>query len=169
MKKRYWLLTLTAGSVILLLMWGIAITKACVTGNPDFEKNTGFCLGNSRKDEKQRLIKEAERKKEEKAALQAERLAKESALEAKRKEEREGLARGMIYTCESLLKEHLRDPDSYQRIDASAGRARTNPNTIYTIIKYRSKNGFGGYGDAAAGCEGDATTKMVHLVKNLDI
>ena len=43
---------------------------------------------------------------------------------------------------EKLVKNNLNDPDSYEHIET---RYNDNVDHIYVVMKYRAKNGFGGY------------------------
>lgn len=47
-------------------------------------------------------------------------------------------------TAESLIKKNLRDPDSYQLIEITPETGRV------VTVRYRAKNGFGGYNVCAA-------------------
>jgi len=61
-------------------------------------------------------------------------------------------------TAESLIKKNLRDPDSYQLIEITP---KTGKNLT---IRYRAKNGFGGYNVCTAIVECDDTT--MRLIAN---
>ena len=56
--------------------------------------------------------------------------------------------------CKSLIKQQLRDPDSYQfkavKITGNSGQYNEYGEAL---ISFRSKNGFGGYVDGVATCE----------------
>ena len=52
------------------------------------------------------------------------------------------------YTFESLIKKNLRDPDCYEFISCTPSGESGNEKLF--IIKYRAKNGFGGYNVCAA-------------------
>lgn len=61
-------------------------------------------------------------------------------------------------TAESLIKKNLRDPDSYQLIEIT-------PKTGKVItVKYRARNGFGGYNVCTAVVECDEST--MRLIAN---
>jgi len=61
-------------------------------------------------------------------------------------------------TAESLIKKTLRDPDSYQLIEIT-------PKTGKVItVRYRAKNGFGGYNVCTALVECDENT--MRLISN---
>ncbi|MCP9775995.1 hypothetical protein [Cyanobium sp. WAJ14-Wanaka] len=55
-------------------------------------------------------------------------------------------------SCERILKERLKDPDSYRQISdfAVAKDTGTEKNVVW---RFRAKNGFGGYGVSAAICK----------------
>jgi len=56
------------------------------------------------------------------------------------------------FTCDRVLKEQLKDPDSYRRSGDFIITKSTD--TTKTIIwKFRAKNGFGGYNVSAAACD----------------
>ena len=56
------------------------------------------------------------------------------------------------FTCDRVLKEQLKDPDSYRRSGDFIITKSTD--TTKTIIwKFRAKNGFGGYNVSAATCD----------------
>ena len=61
-------------------------------------------------------------------------------------------------TAESLIKKNLRDPDSYQLIEITPETGRT------VTVKYRAKNGFGGYNVCEAVVSCDEST--MHLISN---
>lgn len=61
-------------------------------------------------------------------------------------------------TAESLIKKNLRDPDSYQLIEITPETGKL------VTVKYRAKNGFGGYNVCRALVECDETT--MHLIAN---
>ena len=61
-------------------------------------------------------------------------------------------------TAESLIKKNLRDPDSYQLIEIVPETGRT------VTVRYRAKNGFGGYNVCAAVVSCDETT--MRLISN---
>jgi hypothetical protein len=42
------------GPIMLALAFGAQVSQTCVPGNPDYEKGSGFCSGNGRKDEERR-------------------------------------------------------------------------------------------------------------------
>jgi hypothetical protein len=72
-----------AGTFLVLLAWGMAIDKKCVAGDSDYEKGTGFCGGNGRKDVERR---KAEAKKQE-AMEKEKRIRERQAIEAEKKQE----------------------------------------------------------------------------------
>ncbi len=55
-------------------------------------------------------------------------------------------------TAENLIKKNLRDPDSYQLIEVTPETGRT------VTVRYRAKNGFGGYNVCTAVVSCDETT-----------
>ncbi len=55
-------------------------------------------------------------------------------------------------TFEKLIKKNLRDPDSFQLIEVTPETGRT------VTVKYRAKNGFGGYNLCTAVVSCDETT-----------
>lgn len=55
-------------------------------------------------------------------------------------------------TAESLIKKNLRDPDSYQLIEVTPQKGKT------VTVRYRAKNGFGGYNVSEAIVTCDETT-----------
>ncbi len=55
-------------------------------------------------------------------------------------------------TFEKLIKKNLRDPDSFQLIEVTPETGRT------VTVKYRAKNGFGGYNVCTAVVSCDETT-----------
>lgn len=70
---------------------------------------------------------------------------------AKQRERDAGMARA---GAETVLKQTLRDPGSYEEIHHSVIPHKTKPNVLGVYLKYRAKNGFGGYevADAAFLC-----------------
>lgn len=61
-------------------------------------------------------------------------------------------------TFKELIKKHLRDPDSYEYISTTpAGDLDYGDGKMFTI-KYRAKNGFGGYNVNEALVSCDSTT-----------
>ena len=52
--------------------------------------------------------------------------------------------------CADQIKSLLRDPDSYQYISATV--SSTNGEYGSGTVRFRSKNGFGGYADGSASC-----------------
>ena len=55
--------------------------------------------------------------------------------------------------CESLIKQQLRDPDSYRFESASVVKTSGTYNQYgEALVKFRSKNGFGGYTSGMATC-----------------
>ncbi len=61
-------------------------------------------------------------------------------------------------TAESLIKKNLRDPDSYQLIEIIPETGKV------VTVRYRAKNGFGGYNVCAAVVECDE--KTMRLISN---
>ena len=61
-------------------------------------------------------------------------------------------------TAESLIKKNLRDPDSYQLIEIVPETGKV------VTVRYRSKNGFGGYNVCTAVVSCDE--KSMHLISN---
>ncbi len=59
----------------------------------------------------------------------------------------------------TLIKEHLRDPDSYEFIDMREEASSTQGEKLF-VVTYRAKNGFGGYnvGEAVLSCDKDNLT-----------
>lgn len=132
-----------------LFFWGISIEKNCVTGNPDFEKGTGFCWGNGRKDiaeQKKREALEIAKQKEEEKLERRQRKEEEQ----NKKNKQDFLA--MTYICEAFTKEALREPSSYERIESTFYGSTKNSSKRGVVIKYRARNGFGGMNIASAGC-----------------
>ena len=66
-------------------------------------------------------------------------------------------------TFESLIKKQLRDPDSYEFISSEPLGSEMDGGHFFTI-KYRAKNGFGGYAIGTAIVSCDSTTMT--LVSN---
>lgn len=64
------------------------------------------------------------------------------------------------YSCEDNIKEKLRDPSSYTR-DTDFLTTDDTGSKKGISWKFSSKNGFGGYNDAAAICLVSKTTKSV--------
>ncbi len=61
-------------------------------------------------------------------------------------------------TAESLIKKRLRDPDSYQLIEITPETGKV------VTVRYRAKNGFGGYNVCTAVVSCDENT--MHLISN---
>jgi hypothetical protein len=61
-------------------------------------------------------------------------------------------------TAESLIKKNLRDPDSYQLIEITPKTGKV------VTVRYRAKNGFGGYNVCTAVVECDEGT--MRLISN---
>lgn len=61
-------------------------------------------------------------------------------------------------TAESLIKKNLRDPDSYQLIEITPETGKV------VTVKYRAKNGFGGYNVCIAVVECDEN--KMRLISN---
>ncbi len=61
-------------------------------------------------------------------------------------------------TAESLIKKNLRDPDSYQLIEITPETGKV------VTVRYRAKNGFGGYNVCTAVVSCDE--KTMHLISN---
>ena len=61
-------------------------------------------------------------------------------------------------TAESLIKKNLRDPDSYQLIEITPETGKV------VAVKYRAKNGFGGYNVCTAIVECDE--EKMRLIAN---
>lgn len=68
-------------------------------------------------------------------------------------------------TFEKLIKNQLRDPDSYEFVSIRPN-GEESKNGRYFIIEYRAKNGFNGYNMCKAGIFCDST-KMT-LIANTD-
>lgn len=66
-------------------------------------------------------------------------------------------------TCEVLLKEQLRNPDSYR--SASIQMIPADPNksgvVVSTVVQFRAENGFGGMSPGTAICGHDANGRPV--------
>ena len=135
--------------LIVIIIWGTAINKVCVAGNPDYEKGTGFCFANGRKDI-------ALRKKREKLAkikeVAEDKKQKGEEAEEKRIEEDKKTYKAIKYICEEKIKSRLREPNSYEEIDTTSYGSRAGSKKKGVIIKYRARNGFGGMNIASAGC-----------------
>jgi hypothetical protein len=144
------------GFLTFLLIWGMTIDKVCVKGNPDYEKGTGFCVGNGRKDielrEKEERIAAIKRQKEEAIAAQAEKVRRHADEIAEKQKGEEGTFRAIRYICEQTIKSRLREPQSYEKISSSFYGSPAGGNKKGVIIEYRAKNGFGGMNVASAGC-----------------
>lgn len=100
-------------------------------------------------------VKKEEAKREEQRRAADLRAKKEA---ARKDEERKFLdwAKGVnpLIGCKTELKSQLRDPGSYQDDWAQpAPIVEKSKMTVSYIWSFRSKNGFGGYTDAAAACE----------------
>lgn len=67
-------------------------------------------------------------------------------------------------TFGSLIKDQLRDPDSYEYISAEPYSNEYMNDGHYFTIKYRAKNGFGGYNICTAIVSCDSTT--MRLISN---
>ncbi len=63
--------------------------------------------------------------------------------------------------CEDALKKLLRDPDSLQKADYRVTEA--SPSRWVMDMSFRSKNGFGGYGQGTATCSFDGKTYLVEM------
>ena len=63
---------------------------------------------------------------------------------------------GIRATAESLIKKNLRDPDSYQLIEITPETGRI------VTVRYRAKNGFGGYNvcSAVVSCDDKTMTLL---------
>lgn len=61
--------------------------------------------------------------------------------------------------AEDLIKQRLKDPDSYQFIDMNEMQTSKQGEKLF-IVKYRAKNGFGGYNicQAMFSCDKDELT-----------
>lgn len=66
------------------------------------------------------------------------------------------------YTFERLIKKQLRDPDSYEFISCTPSGESGNEKMF--IIKYRAKNGFGGYNvcQALVSCDDERMTLIAN-------
>jgi hypothetical protein len=145
-----------AGTFLVLLAWGMAIDKKCVAGDSDYEKGTGFCGGNGRKDVERRKAEakkqeamEKEKRIRERQAIEAEK--KQEALVARTKENEKTL-REIGYICEASIRKNLRDPGSYERIESTSYGLPTGEGKKGVVIKYRARNGFGGMNVEQAAC-----------------
>ena len=55
--------------------------------------------------------------------------------------------------CERLIKQQLRDPDSYQFVGATViSNSGSHDQYGEALVSFRSKNGFGGYTNGQASC-----------------
>lgn len=61
--------------------------------------------------------------------------------------------------AEDLIKKRLRDPDSYEFVDMNEVQSSKENEKLF-IVKYRAKNGFGGYNvcQALFSCDKDKLT-----------
>jgi hypothetical protein len=134
---------------IVIIIWGTAIDKVCVAGNPDYEKGTGFCSGNGRKDDALRKKQEILEKKKE--AIEKKKKEAEEA-SAKRTQEDKSTFGAIHYICKETIKNNLREPSSFEEIDKTFYGSASGGTKKGVIIKYRAKNGFGGMNIASAGC-----------------
>lgn len=144
-----WVFGVAGFLFIAIFIWGIAIQKVCVAGNPDYEKGTGFCLANGRKDialKKKQEILEKKKKTIENKKKEAEEAS------AKKTEEDKGIFRAIHYLCKETIKNTLREPSSFEEIDKTFYGSASGDIKKGVIIKYRAKNGFGGMNIASAGC-----------------
>lgn len=56
--------------------------------------------------------------------------------------------------CEDIIKKQLRDPDSYQFVEASVVSTSGSYNQYGSaLVQFRARNGFGGYNAGLASCE----------------
>lgn len=65
-------------------------------------------------------------------------------------------------TCERVLKEQLRDPDSYKRTSDGAALGDTGTEKMITW-QFRAKNGFGGYNNGVAVCKVEKENSKVSV------
>ena len=144
-----WVLGVAGFLLIAIAIWGTAIDKVCVAGNPNYEKGTGFCLGNGRKDIALREKREKLAKIKEEAE---DKKQKDEEAEEKRIEEDKKTYRAIQYICEEKIKSRLREPNSYEEIDTTSYGSRAGNKKKGVTIKYRARNGFGGMNIASAGC-----------------
>lgn len=81
-------------------------------------------------------------------------IAEQKKEDAKREQAEKEESKRIRAMCvvESKLKDALRDPDSYERIEYSS--VLNKEDSCYIVaIKYRAKNGFGGYNVETIGAE----------------
>jgi hypothetical protein len=150
MKRGYlWVFGVTGFLFIAIFIWGIAIQKICVAGNPDYEKGTGFCLANGRKDIALKKKKERLAKIKEEAE---EKQRKDEEAKKKRIEEDKLTYITINYLCEEAIKSGLREPNSFEKIDRTFYGPPPGSKKKGVIIKYRARNGFGGMNVVSAAC-----------------
>ena len=67
--------------------------------------------------------------------------------------------------AESMIKERLKDPDSYEFIDMDEVQSSKEDEKLF-VVKYRAKNGFGGYNvcQALFSCDKD----KLNIIANED-
>nr|UVX63887.1 MAG: protein of unknown function (DUF2880) [Bacteriophage sp.] len=67
--------------------------------------------------------------------------------------------------AESMIKERLKDPDSYEFIDMYEVQSSKEDEKLF-VVKYRAKNGFGGYNvcQALFSCDKD----QLNIIANED-
>jgi len=159
MAKKSWLPKVLwgfAGTFLAMLALGTAIGKKCVAGDSDYEKGTGFCSGNGRKEvelrkaeTKKQEAMEKEKKIREQQAAEAEK--RQEALGEQRKEN-EKTIREIVYICEASIRKNLRDPSSFERIESTGYGLPAGEGRKGVVIKYRARNGFGGMNVEQAAC-----------------
>ena len=116
--------------------------------------------------EREKIIKEVERIKEQKRIaqeLEAER-QKQEEFKKNRKENVEKQFSGWDGSHPKLsrmIEEKCRNPDSYEHIDT---RYRDDGNSIYVITKYRAENGFGGMTIGTVSANVDFKGNVINIV-----
>lgn len=148
-KVFFWSFGVLGFFFIVIMIWGTAISRVCVAGNPDYEKGTGFCSGNGRKDDALRRKQDILEKK--RLAIEK-KVKEEEEAKAKRAEEDKSTFGAIHYICEETIKNNLREPSSFEEIDKTFYGSASGGTKKGVIIKYRARNGFGGMNIASAGC-----------------
>ena len=116
--------------------------------------------------EREKIIKEVERIKEQKRIaqeLKAER-QKQEEFKKNRKENVEKQFSGWDGSHPKLsrmIEEKCRNPDSYEHIDT---KFRDDGNSIYVITKYRAENGFGGMTIGTVSANVDFKGNVINIV-----
>jgi hypothetical protein len=113
------------------------------------------------------IKKVADRKKQEKIAIEAEvERQKQAELNKNRKEiiEKQFSAYdGSHRQLSSFIKKNCRNPESYEHIET---RFRDDGNSIYVTTKYRAENGFGGMNIETLSARVDFEGNILEIIGN---